>query len=813
MKLIGGVIVGVFACVHALGQTGSISGSVLMGDSLTAIQGVNVYLDQTGLATATNGSGYFKLADVPAGKYTLVFSSVGFKEESRVIEVVPAKSQEVNVVLTESVVALDNVVIITKGSNALKGVPGSVQYISPKELQKFQYTDATRALRLAPGVNMREEDGFGLRPNIGLRGTGVERSAKITLMEDGVLTAPAPYAEASAYYFPTMGRMHAIEILKGSSQIKYGPYTTGGAINFISTPIPESLTAHVRLSAGNFGLRNVHAFAGNSHEHVAYLFETFQYTSAGFKELDNNGNTGFTKSDYLAKVRFNTGAEARRYQSLTIKAAQTSEQSNETYLGLTLDDFNATPYRRYAASQLDNMEATQQQYSLTHDIEFNKQFSLTTTAYATLFKRNWYKLNNVTDSLGTKYALTQVLESPATVNDAYAILTGANSTLSNALTIRANNRDYFARGVQTQLNYRARFGMWKHDAAFGLRVHRDGVDRFQWDDVYAMEEGIMELTQSGTPGTESNRIKTAEALAAYIQYQLGWGKWTIVPGLRYESIQLQEDDYGKTDPDRVGTDMTTLSNSIAAFVPGIGIDYALEKSTHVFAGVHAGFGPPGVTPDTDAERSINYEAGIRYSKGAALLHATAFVNDYSNLLGTDMTSTGGAGTGDQFNAGEVLTAGLEIQAGYDLCALQPDAPFSIPVVIAYTFTDSRFSNDFDAQYEDWGEVQAGDIFPYQSAHQLNGLIGLSYRKLAANVNLNYISSMRTTPGQGQIDATLLIPARTVIDAGINYTVNPNWCFFANVMNIADNVYLVSDRPAGYRPGLPRTFQAGMKLDF
>ncbi|MBI3141906.1 MAG: TonB-dependent receptor [Bacteroidetes bacterium] len=800
-------------CVVSLAQEASLSGTVYQVDKEWPIVAASVYLEKTTHGASTNGKGAYHMSHITPGTYTLVVSCIGYQKVQRDIELPSGALVVIDIEMVENVSVLAEITVMTGGHTGIKDIPGSAAYVSPKELQRFNYSDINRTLGTVPGINMQEEDGFGLRPNIGLRGTGVDRSAKITLMEDGVLIAPAPYAAPAAYYFPTVGRMQGIEILKGSSQIKYGPYTTGGAINLISTQIPTELAGRFSLSGGSFGGRNLHASMGNAHKNIAYLVETYQYGSQGFKVLDNGGDAGFDKKDYLAKLQVNTNLSARVYQQLTLKVGEMRETANETYLGLTETDFNASPYRRYAASQLDQINTRQRQYTLGHMAKFSDHLRINTTVYRTEFTRNWYKLDKVQDSTGTRTGIADILEDPLKYADAHNILTGQSSTRDNALEMKANNRSYVSQGVQTRLDYRFNTKEIIHDIAIGVRYHHDQVDRYQWVDYYVMDNGVMEHQQAGVPGTESNLIDDATAFATYLEYKMRTGRLTATPGLRYEHITLGRSDYGKSDPGRTGTALAQRSNTVGVLIPGLGLDYRLGTHASTFVGIHQGFAPPGSKEETVPERSMNYELGLRYNKSGLSVQTVAFYNYYHNLLGADMAAGGGGGTGDLFNAGEVKTNGLEVQGSYNLLYPKENGAFALPLSVAYTFTDAVFLTSFDSEFEGWGQVQAGDHFPYLARHQLAVVMGLEHRMGQISLSAKYMDHMRTVPGQGEMLAHEKTDAYLVLDASAQLAIGEKAALFCSGTNLTNEVYVVSRRPAGLRPGMPRAFTLGLRANF
>jgi Fe(3+) dicitrate transport protein len=696
----------------------------------------------------------------------------------------------------------------------MSSIPGSARYVSAEELQKQSYTDINRILRTVPGVNIQEEDGFGLRPNIGLRGTGVERSTKINVMEDGILAAPAPYAAPAAYYFPNAARMSSVEVRKGSSQIKFGPNTTGGAINLISTPIPTELSANAELSIGERYSNKLYGSFGNRTERFGYLIEGMHLSDQGFKQLDNDGDTGFAIRDVLAKFMVRSAPDASVYQRLELKLGYNDQVSDETYLGITRDDFTQTPLRRYAASQVDQINTEHQQYHLRHFAMFNESVDLTTTLYRHDFSRAWYKLHDLDTSADgiNESSIDQILRNPDTHANELDILRGANST-DNVLNVRDNNRNYYAMGVESILGLNFDLGNAQNQIELGVRLHQDQEDRHQFEDRYRMENGTMILTDAGAPGSQDNRVGTATALSLFVQDQIKLERWTFTPGIRFENIWFNNRNYGKNDPDRTATNLNESDYSINVLLPGFGMTFQANDNLTLIGGIHRGFSPPSPSSNdaTSPELSVNTEIGMRWANRLFSTELIGFYNNYSNLLGSDLQAGGGTGTTEQFNAGKVRVIGVEFSATTDFAELLGTGNVALPFNINYTYTDATFQTDFDSNFSPWGTVQKGDEIPFIPRHQLNSSLSLNFYAFGINLNSVYSPKMRTSAGQGPIQDDLGTDTYLLFDLNSSYSLNSDIELFVNVRNLFNNNYIVSDRPFGVRPGLPRTFMGGIKV--
>jgi Fe(3+) dicitrate transport protein len=89
--------------------------------------------------------------------------------------------------VSESVKELPTMDIVgnTDTNTNAQNLLGSGTFLSAEDLFDSHVVNVNEALRKVPGVFVRDEEGFGLRPNIGIRGMNPFRSTKVLFLEDG----------------------------------------------------------------------------------------------------------------------------------------------------------------------------------------------------------------------------------------------------------------------------------------------------------------------------------------------------------------------------------------------------------------------------------------------------------------------------------------------------------------------------------------------------------------------------------------------------------------------------------------------------
>jgi Fe(3+) dicitrate transport protein len=749
---------------------------------------------------------------------------------------------------------LDSVNVI--GSKDAAGdLPGSGVYLDRADITTQGYEDIHRVLRQVPGVYIREEDGYGLFPNLSLRGADPGRSSKLTLMEDGVLTAPAPYSDPAAYYSPNVARMAGLEILKGSSQVRFGPHSTGGVINYLSTPVPQTRDGYSRTSFGSDNDLRTHSWFGDRQPlgdgTLGWLVEGYYRETDGFKELDapfssvgpDANETGFRRTEPMIKLAWEPGTET--YQRLEFKYGTSDLNANETYLGLTEADFAANPHRRYAGSRFDNIATEHERLYLRHFIQSGTGTDLTTTVYRNDFHRNWFKIFRVNDTAGNSncsvnggsetclgnVGLGRALADDADSAQALAVLRGE---AAGRLDYRNNNREYYLRGVETLLTQVFSTGGIEHTVRAGLRWHEDRIFRFQNDETFTQDAGGLITGHAiGAPGSQENRQLAAKALAFHLEDRISTGRFSLIPGVRVEQLDWTFDDFGASPAHRTGN-RTLVAG-------GLGMNWEVSEAATLFGGVYRGMSPPDPASATapgneqKEETSLSAELGARLRGPQTFMaEAAVFATKFKNLVVTN--NIGATGTGSGGAVGAVDSCGVELALRYD-AGSAAGWRVATPLALAATWTRAEIANDSTSSGSGGANVESifsgarkSNRLPYIPEWQTSLTAGIHGNRWQFDAALVYVdeafaTALNTeqkvivTGVDGMTGDFILTPdARGgtidrffTVDLSAGFQMTDRARLFVNVHNLFDEEYVASRLPEGPRPGTPRTALAGIEL--
>jgi len=774
-------------------QAATLQGRVLDPTGARVVA-ATVLLRQGGAETAqtvvTDETGAFQFSGLPAGRFLVRVTATGFAAFEDELTLASGESRKVEWVLRLASVAEQVVVTaarITGEEEAARLLPGTVNVLDRQTLESSRVFTFTEALRKVPGLFVRDEEGFGLRPNIGIRGLNPTRSSKVLLLEDGIPLAYAPYGDNASYYHPPIDRFEEVEVLKGSGQILYGPSTVGGVINYLTPPPPGKSSGSVRLLGGNREYFNGHLSYGGTWGNTGLLLDYLRKQGEGAR-----ANTHAALNDVNFKLLTALGAR----QAFTLRTNYYGEDSNVTYSGLRQDEYAANP--RQNPFRNDFFFGDRWGLSATHSYVFTSAALLTTTFYWSHFQRDWWR---------------QSSNSNQRPNDSADPNCGGMQNLDTTCGNEGRLREYSSGGFEPRLHIRHALLGVRNETDLGGRAHTETQDRRQ-------ENGAFPTARTGTL-VESN-VRRNQAYSAFVQNRFLLGKWSLTPGVRLERIF-----YERTNRLANGGAGATGKTGLTQVVPGLGVSYAWTQNTSFFAGVHRGFAPPrtedivtnsGGTVELDPELSWNYEVGVRSQPHRAVrLQAAFFRMNYENQV-IPASVAGGIGA-TLTNGGQTLQQGAEWSARVDAGGLL-GSPHNIYLRLAYTYLPiAEFTGTRTSSVSGFESVSvSGNRLPYAPHHMLNFVVGyvhprgLDMLPEAVSVSKQFGDDLNTiapTP-DGQRG---LIPGSTLWNATVNYTVEA-WrsTFFVSLKNLFDRTVIV-DRTRGILPSSPRLLQAGLKLRF
>ncbi len=695
----------------------------------------------------------------------------------------------------------DEIVVVGDRIN-LMHIPGSGATIEAEDLEAARVFTVNEALRQVAGVYPRDEEGLGLRPNIGVRGLAPTRSSRTLLLEDGLPLTYGPYGDNATYSHPPVRRFERIEVLKGASQIRFGPNTVGGVVNYVTPDAPSEFEARVMAAAGSNGYGELDARVGGEALGTRLLVHANTTAFDGVRE-----NHALQFDDLYLKAQRDLGPDHR----LTLRVGGASEDSQVSYSGLTAAEFAADPYGNPFPN--DRFETQRYTASLTHGWDVSDTVTLTTSAYSIYFNRDWWR---------------QSSNSGQRPNDASDPLCAGMANLSSTCGTEGRLREYHVYGLETRLGWDGTLFGAPAELEAGLRWHTELQNRLQ----------VNADTPAGrTPGVSVNggvverNVREAEAWSGFVTAAMSFGPLTLQPGVRVEAIGYER--LNELTGASGGTDLTEV-------IPGFGLTYDIGQDLVAYAGVHRGFAPPrvedvisnsgGVT-ELDAEESVNWELGLRgeLAPGASF-DVTAFLMDFENQI-VPASVAGGLGA-TLTSAGETRHSGLEWSAQVslrDMGVLDRDDVYfraAVTYLAEADYVGERYSNVVGANCAGIAPPTPGPTCVSVTGNRLAyapewiASFAFGYARggwFSTQIEVQHTGAMfgddLNTVAQSANGQRGLIEDATIVNwtANVTPTGTPA-TFFVTVKNVFDEVYIV-DRARGILPGAPRLAQAGISVAF
>lgn len=652
--------------------------------------------------------------------------------------------------------------VIGSQEDAVSKIPGAAVIVDQEQIKQVIPTSTEDILKRVSGVYVKPEEESAVVANIGMRGIS-SADYKTLILEDGVPVAPGLFVGNGRYYNPRVQRMDSIEVMKGSSALRYGPLNIGGVINY-QTKQPKD-GALVDVSVGSWDTYKTTVELGGSSPNK----DSKVGAILSWAKSDGFMDKGYEMKDAVIKA----GTAIGDNQWLGVKFTHYENDANISYRGQFLGEYQNEKESNPAPD--DWFLTERNSFDVNHRWNINDDMELQTLFYWSEMNRDYWRYD--VDGAASKAAGQWIYKD----------------------TLNGNNRAFERIGAETRLVTKHTLFNISSEAEFGLRLMNEKMD----------DVTIKATRATPRTGTIDKDVKdSAKSVAFYAQNRLDiTDQLSVTPGVRIEHYEQQREDKKKSE---------LVKTSNTEVMPGLGMTFQLDPAVQLYGSVYKAFSP-ALNGDSlsglqdqklDAETAVSWEFGLRGQQDALSYEMTAFRMDFDNQIipansNSDFQSTNG---GKTYNQGLEGAVNLELDNGFDVFA-------NLTWVIDAQFKGDRYNKNGTLKSRD------GDRVPYTPEWIANLGLGYTYAGLRTQLSANYTGSqftdeLNTKPIVENTSGffTGKINGYTTVDLTTRYTLNDQVEFYGAVKNLADKRYIASLRQGIY-VGPERSLEAGVRYRF
>lgn len=765
-----------FATENANSQsTGNINGSIT-NNGKAPLPHVNIVLEKTNFYTTTNDRGKYVISSIPAGRYRLVISHIGFQSIKRDITVKKNEAVEYSFTLQDSTIENPNVEVYDErritgimrlpeisGTNIYSGKKNEVLLLDNMNADVAQ-NKARDAFARAPGITSWELDGSGTQTSVGARGLSPHRSWEFNVNQNGYNVNNDLYGYPEAMYNPPLEAVQEIRIIRGSAALQYGPQF-GGMLNYVikKPDTTKVLEFETQQTYGSFNMFNsFNAIDGKKGKFSYYAYFNYRSSDGWRPNSSYNFLSAYTSLHYKPNDKMDIGLEYSR------------ENYVQKFAGALTDSmFAVNPHQSTRSRNYFNPIINLP--SLLFDYSINSKTLLNVKAYSLLGQRN------------------MIIADPKLATNADTI----NKTLGS-YSPRELNRDYY-QSYTVDARMIRKYNLFHHTSALsgGVKYSNISTDRKQNGEGTTGTD--FDLTQTGAYGIDL-LFKTINYGAFFENLFRLTNKLSLTPGIRFDHLTstLNGTEY------KVYNDFRPVSHSTSRSIllGGVGAQYKVTGSIDIYGNYSRAYRPilysnlvissttAVIDPDLKDASGYNADIGIRGKiKNVLSFDVSGFKLFYGDRIG-NLTLTDSAGSPYTFttNAGDALTRGIEAFLEIHLLHFKNKHTNSnLSIFSSYAYNDARYLNGKIGTTHLTGKT-VEEVPQYISRSGVNcKLKNISFTFYYSAVGGSWSDANNTiasekNPGVGYI------PPYQVLDFAMSYKFFSKYTIRIGINNLTDNKY-------------------------